>query len=95
MAGVTAFMALASFLAGTITAVLGYRAGHGEASLSTVMTWAAGTLLLQAFTAFVAAIHGRAHRAELAALYEEIDRLGEGRLAGGAGDAGSAKASTP
>lgn len=95
MAGVTALMALASFLAGATTAVLGYRAGHGDASLSTVMAWAAGTLLLQAFTAFVAAIHGRAHRAELAALYAEIDRLGEGGGAGGAADAGSVRSASP
>lgn len=75
MAGVTAFMAIASLVGSIATAVLGYRAGHGAASLSSVLTCGAGTLLLQAFTAFVATVHGRANRAELEALYTAIERL--------------------
>ncbi len=75
MSGVTALLAIASFLAGLAAFAAGMRAGHGEGTLYSHLAWGVGALFLQGFTAIVASMHARARSREVDALTTEIERL--------------------
>jgi hypothetical protein len=59
MARVTAWLAALSLAAGVVTFVVGVRAGYGTSPVSSHLNWGAATLVLQLFTAGVAAVHAR------------------------------------
>lgn len=66
MPTVTAIFVVLAFLAGCVTAVVGFRVGHGESSLPTLLDWAAVTLVLQLCAACIAVVHARAARGGVA-----------------------------
>ena len=73
MASITALLVAVSFAAGCATLVVGYRLGHGEASLLSHLNWAMGTLLLQFAAVCVATVHARAESRQWRALEMELE----------------------
>ncbi len=76
MGTITALLVALSFVTGCITLVVGYRVGHGEATLVTHLSWAMGTLLLQFAAACIAIMHARAERQYVAALEQALEAAG-------------------
>lgn len=82
MGTITAILVLASFVSGCVTLVVGYRVGHGEATLTSHLGWAMVTLLVQFAAACIAIMHARAEKRYVSALehaLEEASRDAENR----------------
>jgi hypothetical protein len=74
VARVTAWLAAISFAAGVATFVVGVRVGYGSSAIASHLNWGALTLVLQLFTACVAAIHARVAAQRVAGLPPDASR---------------------
>lgn len=72
MGTITAFLIGLSFVTGCVTLVVGYEVGHGAAELTSHLSWAMGTLLLQFAASCIAFMHARAERQYVSALEEAL-----------------------
>lgn len=72
------YLALAALISGIVTFVLGWRVGHEEAELSTLIYAGFLTLILQSFACAVTFIHARLLREEQAEWGERLQAAGLG-----------------
>lgn len=77
MGTITAVLVLLSFVSGCVTLVVGYRLGHDEATLTSHLSWAMVTLLLQFAAACIAIMHARAEKRYVSSLENALAQAAE------------------
>lgn len=83
MGTITAVLVALSFVSGCVTLVIGYRLGHEDATLTSHLSWAMGTLLLQFAAACIAIMHARAERRYVSALEQALENAARDVESGG------------